>query len=156
MAKIVEQVDNNGNIIFDYDTSITITEIYQRIFDSFPGIYKDNDGMICGEHNGNKYSIRAKNITYLGHPHPLFKKRIQIPIDFPEFYSRSIEKNMTPILLGIYTYKDVKLFCSFKTSDFIDGKAHNSSAHIYSGDLSNAQVDHVLQKIDYFNNSWDN
>lgn len=150
--KIVEQVDKYGDIVFDYDTSLTTSEIYNKLCEFFPGIYKDSDKMICGEYEGHKYAIRVKNITYLGHPHPLFKKRIQIPDDLREFYNKAVKTGRTPILLGIYTHEDNLLFGEFNIEDFIDKKAHNSSAHVYTSDIVEAVVEGISQKIDYFGN----
>lgn len=149
---IVEQVDLEGNIVDDYDTSISIQQLFSRIKEHFPKITKSESGMICGEYEGHKYSIRTKNITYLGNPHPHFKKRIQIPDDLQKFYKESLEKGMFPILLGVYTYNDNILFCDFNIEDFIYKKAHNSSAHVYVSDLVEATVDGIFQKIDYFGN----
>lgn len=148
----VEQVDKEGFICIDYDTSLSVTEIYDRIKQYFPHIYKSGDGMICGEHSGKKYSIRAKNITYLGNPHPHYKKRIQISDDLRDFYNKSEERGMQPLLLGIYTYRDNVIFCEFAIDDFVHKKAHNSSAHVYTSDLSSAASDGYFQKIDYFGN----
>ena len=152
MAKIVEQVDIDGNIVNDYDTSLSVKALFEVISNSFPFIYKDEDGMICGEVDGKRYSIRAKNITYLGHPHPAYKKRIQIAGDLQEFYRRSIEKKRKPILLGVYTHGDNTLFCDFNIDDFIGKKAHNSSAHVYTSDLSSATIDDYYYKEDFFGN----
>ena len=58
----VEQVKNNGEIVIDYDVSISPKEIYKRLKKYFPGIGKDSEGTIVGEYKGKKYAIRAKNI----------------------------------------------------------------------------------------------
>lgn len=149
---LVEQVDSQGNIVFDYDTSISTTEIFDRICRFFPNIFKDVDGMICGEYNGHTFAVRAKNITYLGNPHPIYKKRIQISDDLQQFYQNAIAKNRQPILLGVYTAEDAQLFCDFNIEDFIDKRAHNSSAHVYTSDLADAMEEGIFQKIDYFGN----
>lgn len=149
---LVEQVDRQGNIVLDRDISVSPKEIFARIRQFFPNIFMDADGMICGEYEGHRYAIRAKNITYLGIPHPIFKKRIQISDDLQQFYHNALAKNRTPILLGVYTAEDAQLFCDFNIEDFIDKKAHNSSAHVYTSDLADAMIAGVFQKIDYFGN----
>ena len=105
--------------------------------------------MICGEYKGRKYAIRAKNITYLGHPHPLYKKRIQISDDLQSFYKEALQKGCVPILLGVYTCGDNTVFCDFNIEDYIEKKAHNSSAHVYTNDLANATIDGYFYKEDY-------
>lgn len=149
--KKVEQVDNDGNIFFDYDKSLSRKELYETILNSFPNI-REEDGMICGDFKGKRYSIRAKNITYLGHPHPLYKKRIQIASDLKDFYKESIERKCTPILLGVYTCENNTLFCDFNIEDFIEKKAHNSSAHVYTSDLSIATIEGYFYKEDNLGN----
>lgn len=147
----VEQINQEGNIVIDYDTSVSVKQIYDRIREYFPNIQK-KDGMIVGDYKGKKYSIRAKNITYLGNPHPIFKKRIQIPTDLQEFYKKSLRKNYKPLLLGIYTYEKTTIFCEFRIEDFVTKKAHNSSAHVYTDDIAVAVKEDFFQKIDAFNN----
>lgn len=100
MAFLVEQVNTDGTIVCDYDQTLSVRALYERIATYFPGIYRDEDGIICGVYQGRKYSIRAKNVSYLGNPHPVFKKRIQIANDLKEFYQASLAKGYRPILLG--------------------------------------------------------
>ena len=148
--KKVEQVNKDGEIVSDFDTSLSRTRIFRKLKECFPDIRMDND-LIVGQYVGKKYSILIKNITYLGNPHPLYKKRIQIS-GLPEFYQKSIERGLKPLMLGIYTYKDNTLFCDFNIDTYINKKSHNSSAHVYTDDLSAATIDGIFQKIDYFNN----
>ncbi len=41
----------------------------------FPGIYRDEDGIICGVYQGRKYSIRAKKMFPIWAIHIRFLKR---------------------------------------------------------------------------------
>lgn len=152
MSFIVEQVEQDGSLVMDYDQTLSVRRLYEIILQTFPNIYKDTDGMICGEYRGKHYSIRVKNVSYLGNPHPLYKKRIQIPKDIKDFYVKSIKKGCKPLLLGIYTYHKTVLFCEFNIEDYVGKKAHNSSAHIYSSDLAEAVMESYFQKDDYFGN----
>ena len=86
--KIVEQVNKNGEIVSGYDTSLSPKEILGKLDTYFPNIRKEN-GLIIGLFNNVEYSILIKNITFLGNPHPLYKKRIQIA-GLHEFYEVSI------------------------------------------------------------------
>ena len=150
--KKVEQVDIDGNIFLDYDTSLSKKGLLYSISNAFPAIYIDEDGLICGKYKGKKYAIRAKNITYLGHPHPLHKKRIQIANDLQLFYKSATQKGYVPILLGVYTCGENTVFCDFNIDDYVGKKAHNSSAHVYTTDLANATVDGYFYKEDTFGN----
>lgn len=152
MAFMVEQVDSEGIIVMDYDTSLSKSAIYKRLLEYFPKINKSATGMIIGEYEAKVYSIRIKNITYLGNPHPEYKKRIQIPNDLQEFYRESLRINAKPLLLGIYSYQNNTVFCDFNIEDYVNKKAHNSSAHIYTSDLAAATQDSYFQKVDYFGN----
>ena len=149
----VEQIDLEGNTVIDYDTVLSPSEVFERIKNYFPEITKDEDGIIVGSYNDKKYSIRAKNVTYLGNPHPLYKKRIQISNDLSTFYQSSIKKGYKPILLGVYTYGDNHIFCGFKIEDYVHKKAHNSSAHVMTDDIAAAVLDDYFQKVDYFKNN---
>lgn len=149
---LVEQVDTHGDTVIDYDTSLSTAELYNRIKKYFPKIYRDSDKIICGEYKERKYAIRIKNVTYLGRPHPIFKKRIQIPDDLQVFYKKAKAQNMVPLLLGLYTHDGNEIFCDFNIEDFIDKKAHNSSAHVYTSDLVDAAVNGIFQKKDYRGN----
>lgn len=148
---IVEQVDHDGNTYMDSDISLSPKGLLEVLKTHFPNIREDN-GMIIGDFKGHPYSIRVKNITYLGIPHPVFKKRIQISGDLQSFYSDSQARGMTPILLGVYTRDDLTLFCDFDIEDFVAKKSNNSSAHVYTEDLSFAAEDGIFQKTDYRGN----
>lgn len=148
---IVEQVEADGEVVRGRDTSLSRKELFQKIKCHFPNIDQDSTG-IYGEYMGKRYAIRAKNVTYLGIPHDHYKKRIQIPRDLQEFYRNALEDGRTPILLGVYSQGDATLFCEFNIVDFVKKKANNSSAHVYTTDLSAAAVDGFFQKWDYFGN----
>lgn len=148
---IVEQIDHDGNTYMDVDISLSAKGLFEVLKTYFPDIRKDN-GMITGNFKDRPYSIRVKNITYLGIPHPVFKKQIQISGDLKNFYKDSLSRGMTPLLLGIYTRDDLTLFCDFNIEDFVAKKSNNSSAHVYTEDLSFAAEDGIFQKTDYRGN----
>ena len=148
---LVEQVTTTGELVTGCDNILTSSEILNTLKEYFPNIEKNEIGII-GNYQGFKYSIRVKNITYLGNPHPVYKKRIQISPDLQEFYGKSKNLGYTPILLGIYTFKDNILFVDFNIDDFVNKKAHNSSAHVMTTDLAEAAYQGIYQKYDYFEN----
>lgn len=152
---LVEQVERDGNIVIGKDTSRSWSGILKAIEKYFPDAYTSTIGnihIVRGQYRGRRYAIRAKNITYLGNPHPAFKKRIQIPGDLQAFYRNAVAEGLTPVLLGVYTHEDNELFCEFNIEDFIEKKANNSSAHVYTSDLSMAAAEGIFQKTDYFGN----
>lgn len=52
MAFLVEQVNTDGTIVCDYDQTLSVRALYERIATYFPGIYRDEDGIICGVYQG--------------------------------------------------------------------------------------------------------
>ena len=66
-----EQVTRTGNIVIDYDQKLSDKEINDLMLDLFnPVLRKDGRQYILYE----KIGILACNVTYLGTPHPLYKK----------------------------------------------------------------------------------
>lgn len=153
--KLVDQVTKEGLLIEDYDTSLSVSEIATVLKRYFIGLKKADASptFYIGEHNGHKYAIRCKNVTYLGNPHPEYKKRIQIADDLFDFYETAKSLDREPILLGIYTYEDNTIFVNFSIDTYVDKAAHNSSAHIYSSDLAEATEYGFFEKVDYFGNT---
>lgn len=155
-TKLVDQINSDGTVTKDVCTSLSNSEIEKVMKKYCPGIepvkFEGFKTALVSEVNEQKYAIRIKNITYLGNPHPDFKFRIQISNDLKVFKSECDKKNIVPILLGIYTHDDVTIFTDFEVNDYIDKKAHNSSAHVYVNDLLKGFEHGYFQKIDAFNN----
>ena len=110
--------------------------------------------------NGKIYHLLVRSCTYLGNPHPIFKKRVQLPLWFNE-YTNAIHKSNPDIeirYVGIYHYGDTHhgdniIFIDFKIDTYLTKKGHNSSAHVYTNDLFQAMTYGVFTKTDYFGNS---
>ena len=152
---LVDQVTKDGVLVEGFDQSLSPQEIFQSISKYYPNIHKASADprVLLGTYKGYKYAIRCKNITYLGNPHPHYKKRIQISDDLYDFYRLSLSLNAEPFLMGIYSYDDNTIFVDFKIDTYIEKKAHNSSAHVYVSDLAAATEDGYFQKTDYFGNT---
>ena len=153
--KKVDQITKEGFVRKDFDTSLSPNEITIVLQQYFAGLQKaeSSPSFYIGTYKGHKYAIRCKNVTYLGNPHPAYKKRIQIADDLFEFYKKAKNLDRTPILLGVYTYEDHTIFVNFSIDTYIGKTAHNSSAHIYSSDLAMAAEDGYFEKVDYFGNT---
>lgn len=153
---LVDQVTSSGLIISEQDQILSVSEIRTFLLSCFPNleVVKTTSGIVyLGHYNGKSFSIRCKNISYLGYPHPAFKKRIQISDDLQSFYSYSRSIGATPLLLGIYSHDETLVFCSFSIDTYINNKAHNSSAHVYSTDLAEAVRRGIFEKNDAFGNT---
>lgn len=148
----VEQINDNHEVIEDLGEILTKKELETIVFSCFDGLKKKN-GNLYGEYGDEgEYGIFVKNISYLGTPHPFFKKRIQIPKNFLNFYNDNLDKDITTLLIGIYKYKDNIVLCDFDTSQYVKNKAHNSSAHVYVNDLLTALEKGICVKKDFKGN----
>lgn len=147
----VEQVNNQGNIDIDYGEIWTPKELSDQINLYFK---TKTISLNCsgGNYNGIKYCICFKNISYLGTPHPIFKKRIQIPKSFVDIFNNNKSKSIRTLFLGVYNYKEHTLFVDFDTTNYIKNKAHNSSAHVLVMDLVYATLKGIYAKEDIRNN----
>lgn len=156
MKKVkVEQIESNLKCVHDYDTPVSSRK---KKFE----ILKSTLGDSVAEHdvlgkivpvfkNGNKKPIilLTKAITYLGLPHPIFKKRIQIPLWFKEYSLCVLSAGMYDVkYLGIYYYHDLVVFVDFDKTKYLQGKSHNSSAHVCTNDLLQALNYNIFPKID--------
>lgn len=110
--------------------------------------------------DGKVYHILARSCTYLGNPHPIFKKRVQFPLWFNE-YSNTInnqDKEIDVRYIGVYHFGDEQhgdnvIFVDFKKDTYLAKKGHNSSAHVYTNDLFQAMTYGVFTKEDRFGNT---
>lgn len=147
--KKVEQILKNGNIKLDFDEKLNLSEISTLMNELFnPMIKKDDKQFVLF----NKIAVLVCNVTYLGNPHPLYKKRIQLKSYYLDYLKNNVKKGLTTIYLGIYSYKQTKLFVVFEPSTYENKKSHNSSAHVYSTNLQYAQRAGKFEKIDKFGN----
>lgn len=159
MAVKSEQINSKGEIVLDYDK-------YNRgikIFTPLMNIFQDNI-TICSRrekpHNkfllyndGNKTIVfLVKSVTYLGNPHPKYKKRIQISKWFKEFYFANKDIYDDIRLIGIYYYDGINYFVDYSIEKYMEREAHNSSAHVYSIDFLQTYKDGMFRKTDKNNN----
>lgn len=142
----VEQIYKNA-VVNDCGEILSPKELKQILIKTFPNT-QEKESYIYGDYREHKYCIFFKNISYLGTPHPHFKKRIQISLNFLKLYEENQKNNIETIVIGIYKYKDTLLFCDFDTAKYIRNKAHNSSAHVYTIDLLNGNRNGLFKKKD--------
>lgn len=147
----VEQINSNYNVIDDYGEILSPSELKRIVSRCFPNIRFDGS-VAYGSINDHRYCLYFKNVSYLGIPHPHYKKRIQIGDNFKSIFVENNGKNITTLLLGIYSYKGTIAFVDFDTERYAGAKAHNSSAHVYTIDLLNGIKRGVFQKTDAFGN----
>ena len=110
--------------------------------------------------DGKTIHFLIRSCTYLGNPHPIFKKRVQLPLWFNE-YTNNVHKNNPNIdvrYIGVYHYADEYhgenvVFIDFKKDTYLLKKGHNSSAHVYTNDLFQAMTYGIFTKEDQFGNT---
>ena len=110
--------------------------------------------------NGKVHHFLVRTCTYLGNPHPIFKKRVQLPLWFNE-YANAIHHGNPDVdvrYLGVYHYGDTAhgdniIFIDFKKETYLNKRGHNSSAHVYTNDLYQAMDYGIFTKEDYFGNT---
>lgn len=105
--------------------------------------------------NGKKYILLHKAISYLGNPHPIFKKRIQMPGEWQTYCkkAKAIDLDYDIRFIGIYHYQNNVIFADFAKDTYLSkGHFNNSSAHVYTNDLYQAVRNGVFHREDQFGN----
>ena len=104
--------------------------------------------------NSRTYILLHRAVSYLGNPHPTFKKRVQLPHWYKDF-CESIKRNQLPYdvrFIGVYHYNGLVVFVDIVKDTYLNKIVHNSSAHIYINDLYQAVSVGVFHKEDMFGN----
>lgn len=136
----IEQVYGDS-IITDSDERLSPKDIREIVNQDIP-ISQEKNPYQCVI-NGKLIQLYIKQITYLGHPHSAFKKRIQI--------SRGWQiglRESNAFLLGVYKYRGTVIYTIFDTTQYVNRITNNSSAHVSTFDLLNAQEKGVFTKRD--------
>lgn len=104
---------------------------------------------------GKTIQLLFRALTYLGNPHPIFKKRSQFPEWFQEYFcnTKDLHPDYDIRLIGVYHYDGNIIFVDFKTDTYMQHGLHNSSAHIYTNDLLMGMTYGVFEKIDQNGNT---
>lgn len=108
---------------------------------------------------GKVHHLLVKTCTYLGNPHKIYKKKVQLALWFNE-YAQYIKKARPEIevhYIGVYHYGDQHhgdniIFIDFKIDTYLQKKGHNSAAHVYVNDLFQAMTYGIFSKTDKNNN----
>lgn len=106
------------------------------------------------------FHLLVRTCTYLGNPHPIFKKRVQLPLWFNEYANNVADTNpgIDVRYLGVYHYGDAHhgdnvVFIDFNKDTYLEKKGHNSSAHVYTNDLFQAMTYGIFSKVDQYDNT---
>lgn len=149
--RVVDQLLPSGEIVRDGDWVLTTDELQQTVTSALAGTSVQY-GQICGTYEWQHYRIRVLNVTYLGYPHPSYKKRVQLQRSFRDFYEENYRQRVKTLLIGVYTYGDVQLFCDFSVELYVQRCLNNSSAHVNIFDLQRALREGFARKTDFNGN----
>jgi hypothetical protein len=144
--KKIEQINTNGQVVIDYDYKLSKKDI-KNILSKYVYVSNDENPFIC-IFNNKKINLCIKQVTYLGNPHNIFKKRIQIPKEWKKILSHD-----DTYLLGIYSFNENNIFVFFDKSRYIKNNLNNSSAHVHTIDLIKSMEYGVFSKKDSRGNS---
>ncbi|MGN1154988.1 MAG: hypothetical protein ACI4TK_02300 [Agathobacter sp.] len=102
------------------------------------------------EKNGKQHILLLRSVSYLGNPHPIFKKRIQLPDWIKEFCQRlqDIGAVYDVRFIGVYHYDGLIVFVDFAKEQYLQRTMHNSSAHVYTNDIYQAVKLGIFHKED--------
>jgi len=115
---------------------------------------------ICGKkvlvftNKGKRTIFLHKAITYLGNPHPVHKKRIQLPTEYKDYCNKvqSEHPEIDVRIMGVYHYQGTLVFVDFAKETYLGKCMHNSSAHVYINDLYQGLRNGVFHKEDQYGN----
>lgn len=135
----------DGSITLDYDQPLSTKDIGALFYDLFGdnSVGKDKEHILYG-----KLGLLVADVTYLGHPWPLFKKRIQLKDYYPEVFFKNQNSGLDTLFVGVYHYQSMYLFVVFDPGPYVEKKSHNSSAHVQSFDLQYAAKAGTYSKTD--------
>lgn len=101
-----------------------------------------------------QFNIYVSNITYMGNPHPKFKKRMQLSESANKSYLRNANdlRNIN-LMLGLYVYDDNNPIIVAWDSSANKYAGKSKSSHVYVKDIQNAMINGVSQRTDKYKNN---
>lgn len=150
-----EQITSSLSLVFDYDHTMSKMNDFESVFRDALGdieIIKYGSERIHPikySHNNQDTYFLTGAITWLGEPHPAYKKRLQLKPWFKDFYYEYSNKENSEVrIVGVYRYDNQHIFVEFNVDNYKENKFNNSSAHVYSNDLYHALIQDYFEKID--------
>lgn len=101
-----------------------------------------------------QFNLYISNVTYLGNPHPKFKKRMQLSNSADKSYLKR-DNTLTNItlLLGLYTYDENNPIIVAWDSSANKNAGKSKSSHVYIKDIQDAMINGASQRIDKHKNN---
>lgn len=154
MNILSEQLTKEEKLVYARDERLSFKTLKNILYDLFGEmlLYENIVGhkVFVVQSASKKIILLTAQITYLGNPHPSYKKRVQLKSWFADVIKFSLANSFAydVRLIGIYKYKDNVIFVDFDKTNYINRKMHNSSAHVYTNDLYQAMEIEIFTKID--------
>ncbi|WP_241681397.1 hypothetical protein [Pseudactinotalea terrae] len=144
---VVDQVGPGGVLVSGADLTLSEKQKNEIVAAAVPGATVDTYAGQRVLRFRDQIILKAQ-ITYLGIPHPIFKKRIQISRAWVNVAEQAQRDGLRVRFIGIYRYGETTLFADFDPATYIRRKANNSAAHVSTNDLYQAYVDGTFWRVD--------
>ena len=161
-----EQITLDKNLVIAHDQPLSDVQLQSCLIDTLGSnncrvIKVPSRKWVLEFSDGNKiHHLLVRSCTYLGNPHPIFKKRVQLPLWFNEYVREvnSLHGDIDIRYIGVYHYADAHhgdnvVFIDFDKDTYLEKKGHNSSAHVYTNDLFQAMTYGIFTKEDHYGNN---
>jgi hypothetical protein len=107
----VSQINDEGSETLGFDRKLSVKQIDGLIETVFGKLVsKAGKEFVLAE----KVGLLVANVTYLGIPHPIGKKRIQIKPYYPEYLKMNSEKGLKTAFVGVYSFPRKPIFVVFE------------------------------------------
>jgi len=152
-----EQILPDLRIVLDKDEPLSPKKQEEALKNNL-GAANCTSEEICGKKvlvftkKGKKTIFLHKAITYLGNPHPVHKKRIQLPTEYKDYCNKvqSEHPEIDVRIVGVYHYQGTLVFVDFAKETYLGKCMNNSSAHVYINDLYQGLRNGVFHKEDQY------
>lgn len=135
----VDQIAPDGALVCDVDTRMPQAFRHELLLTALPGATVERFGGATVVVFGDQL-ILSRQVTHLGKPWAPYKKRIQIPTDWIALHGKARSAGLTPRFIGVYHYDGTTVFVDFDPRTYVERDLHNSSAHVATIDLFQAQT----------------
>jgi hypothetical protein len=135
----VDQIAPDGTLVRDVDTTISQRFRHDLLLAALPGATLERFSGVTVVLYEDQL-ILSKQVTYLGNPWESYKKRIQIPGDWIAVHAHARYAGLTPRFIGVYHYDGTTIFVDFDPRTYVARGLNNSSAHVATNDLFQAQT----------------
>ncbi|WP_298746931.1 hypothetical protein [uncultured Serinicoccus sp.] len=148
---VVDQISPDGTLAHDFDTTLSQKRRLGLILDALPGATLERIAGTKVVMYGDN-ALLSKQVTYLGNPWEAYKKRIQMPKEWAVTYADALHRGLTPRFVGVYHYEDTTIFVDFDPKTYVEHGLNNSSAHVATNDLFQAQTLGQFSRVDQNDN----